>query len=158
MNEEILWTYMTQAERIINDRPLIAVKEGMGEPTPVRVSDLLQPKSSSFLALNLPLSQLFERRWRIVNDLTAEFWRKWKMDYLDTLQERQKWFRRQRELQVGDMVITEVESTPRTFWPLGLIEEVISDEDGLVRTVLVRTSNGVCRRDIRKVYMLEGVE
>ena len=156
MDEEVLWTYLTQAERIINDRPLLAVREEMGEPTPIRVSDLLQPKSSSFVAINLPLSQLVERRWRVVNNLTAEFWRKWKADYLGTLQERQKWFRRYKELQVGDVVITEVESSPRTFWPLGLIEEVIPDGDGLVRTVLVRTSNGVCRKDIRKVYMLEG--
>ena len=83
MDEEVLWTYLTQAERIINDRPLLAVREEMGEPTPIRASDLLQPKSSSFVAINLPLSQLVERRWRVVNNLTAEFWRKWKADYLE---------------------------------------------------------------------------
>ena len=158
MDEESLWTYLTQAERIINDRPLTAVREGVGEPTPIRASDLLQPKSSSFIDINLPLGQLVDRRWRIVNSLTTEFWRKWKTEYLDSLQERQKWFRKEKELQVGDMVITEVESTPRTFWPLGVIEEVTPDGDGLVRTVLVRTSNGICKRDIRKVYMLEGAE
>ena len=158
LNEELLWTYLTQAERIVNDRPLTAVREEMGEPTPIRASDLLQPKSSRFVAINLPLSQLVERRWRLVNDLTAEFWKKWKRDYLATLQERQKWIRMQRELRVGDVVITEVESTPRTFWPLGVIEQVVADGDGLVRTVEVKTSNGTCRKDIRKVYLLEGAE
>ena len=71
MNEEVLWTYLTQAERIINDRPLIAVREGAGEPTPIRASDLLQPRSGSFVAINLPLGQLVERRWRRVNNLTS---------------------------------------------------------------------------------------
>lgn len=156
-DEELLWTYLTQAERVVNDRPLTAVREGDNEPTPIRASDLLQPKSSSFIAINLPMDQLVERRWRIVNALTAEFWRRWKMEYLTTLQERQKWFRKQRELRVGDLVITEVESTPRTYWPLGLIEEVTADGDGLVRTVSIKTSSGVCKRDIRKVYLLEGV-
>ena len=158
LNEELLWTYLTQAERIVNDRPLTAVREGLEEPTPIRASDLLQPKSSSFVAFNLPLGQLVERRWRVVNDLTAEFWAKWKRVYLAMLQERQRWYRQREELQKGDIVITEVESTPRTYWPLGIIEEVIVDEDGLVRTVLVKTSNGAFRRDIRKVYRLEGAE
>ena len=157
MNEEILWTYLTQAERVINDRPLIAVREGAGEPTPIRPSDLLQPKSNSFVAINLPMGQLVERRWRMVNSLTAEFWKRWKTDYLNSLQERQKWFRQERELQVGDLVITEVESAPRTLWPLAIVKEVIPDADGLVRTVIVKTSSGDCKRDIRKVYLLEGV-
>ena len=158
LDEELLWTYLTQAERIVNDRPLTAVREGRGEPTAIRASDLLQPKSSSFIAINLPLSQLVERRWRVVNDLTAEFWKRWKADYLATLQERQKWFRKKRELRVDDVVITEVESTPRTYWPLGVIEDVIADGDGLVRTVVVKTSGGTYRKDIRKVYLLEGAE
>ena len=156
MNEEALWTYLTQAERIINDRPLTAVKEGVDELTPIRASDLLHPKSNKFIAINVPLNQLVERRWRAVNHLTNEFWKRWKTEYLSSLQERQKWFRKERELQKGDVVITEVESAPRTFWPLGVIEEVSPDADGLVRTVVVRTSSGICKRDIRKVYMLEG--
>ena len=156
MDEETLWTYLTQAERVVNDRPLMAVREGAGEPTPIRPSDLLQPKSNSFVAINLPMGQLVEKRWRIVNSLTAEFWKRWKIDYLNSLQVRQKWFRKERELQVGDLVITEVESVPRTWWPLAIVKEIIPDADGLVRTVVVKTSSGEYKRDIRKVYLLEG--
>ena len=157
-DEELLWTYLTHAERIINDRPLMTIRDGIEEPTPIRPSDLIQPKSNSFVAFNLPLSQLVERRWRLVNGLTAEFWKRWKTDYLNSLQERQKWFKKERELRVGDIVIIEAESTPRTLWPLGIIKETTPDSDGLVRTVTVKTSSGECKRDIRKVYLLEGTE
>ena len=158
LNEESLWTYLTQAERIINDRPLTMVRDGQEEPIPIRPSDLLQPKGNDFIAINLPLSQLVEKRWRVVNGLTAEFWKRWKTEYLSTLQERQKWTSKHRGLKIGDLVITEVESMPRTYWPLGLISELTLDEDGQVRTVIVKTSGGMVRRDIRKVYLLEGTE
>lgn len=158
LDEESLWTYLTQAERIVNDRPLTMVREGQEEPTPIRPSDLLQPRGKEFIAINLPMSQLVEKRWRVVNGLTAEFWKRWKIEYLSTLQERQKWTSKHRGLKIGDLVITEVESTPRTYWPLGVINELTPDEDGHVRTVIVKTGGGMIRRDIRKVYLLEGFE
>ena len=156
LDEESLWTYLTEAERVINDRPLTAVREGAGEPIPLRPRDLLQPRGGDCIAMDLPINQLVEKRWRIVNNLVNEFWRRWKTEYLTALQERHKWTRLHRELAKGDVVILEVESTPRTYWPLGIIEETMFDGDGIIRTVLVKTINGVVERDIRKVYRLEG--
>ena len=156
MDEETLWTYLTQAERIINDRPLTSIRDGPNDSIPVRPIDLLQPKGKGITTVNLSLNQIVEKRWRVVNDLTTEFWKRWKTEYLTTLQERQKWTRLQRELERGDVVILQIESTPRTYWPLGIIEEVIKDGDDLARTVVVRTSSGLVKRDIGKLYRLEG--
>ena len=64
----------------------------------------------------------------------------------------------ERELHEGDLVILETESTPRMAWPLGIILSIEKGEDGLVRTVEVKTARGITKRDIRKVYMLEGAD
>ncbi|XP_043234098.1 uncharacterized protein LOC122387733 [Amphibalanus amphitrite] len=43
------------------------------------------------------------RRWRQVQHLATEFWRRWSQEYLQTLQHRQKWTKEERNLQVGDV-------------------------------------------------------
>ena len=52
------------------------------------------------------------------------------------------------------MIITD--PIPRNEWPLGVITECTTDEDGLVRTVEIKTSSGVIKRDIRRICLLEG--
>ena len=94
MNEEMLWTYLTHAERVVSDRPLTALRDDSNEPSPVRPSDLLHPMSHAIISINMPLGQMTERRWR-----------RWKIEYLDTLQARQKWLQRRQDLAIGDVVI-----------------------------------------------------
>ena len=158
MDEEILWTYLSYAERIVNDRPITKVRESVDEPKALRPSDLTQPKGHEVLRFDLPLEVLADKRWKAVSRMTTEFWNRWRKEYLYTLQTRQKWLGLQQELAVGDLVILETESTPRMAWPLGIIVAVHKSEDGLVRTVDVKTNKGMTKRDIRKVYLLEGSE
>ena len=44
---------------------------------------------------------------------------------------------------------------PRGQWPKALVEETLPDSDGVVRQVFVRSANGVFRRDIRQLCLLE---
>ncbi|CAL8098687.1 unnamed protein product [Calicophoron daubneyi] len=44
----------------------------------------------------------------------------------------------------------------RRRWPLGVVEKLVASRDGLVRTVITRTKDGLIRRDIRKVCLLVG--
>ena len=104
------------------------------------------------------LERLAHQRWKVVNYLTAVFWRRWMKEYLPTLQTRQKWISQHRNFVKEDLVIIVTECVPKGQWPLGLIEETIEDSDGMVRTVVVKTSNGRLKRDIRKICLLEGVE
>ena len=52
------------------------------------------------------------------------------------------------------MIITD--AIPRNEWPLGVITECTTDEDGLVRTMGIKTYSGVIKRDIRRICLLEG--
>jgi len=46
-------------------------------------------------------------------------------------------------------------NTPRGRWPKALVEQTFPDSEGIVRQVVVRTADGVYRRDVRKLCMLE---
>ena len=75
------------------------------------------------------------------------------------LQQRQKWLLPQRNFAKGDLVLVGSDNTKRGLWPKGLMEEVYQDENGLVRSVRVRTAASPSMiRDIRKLYLLEVAE
>ena len=46
-------------------------------------------------------------------------------------------------------------NTPRGQWPKALVEGTFPDSEGLVRQVVIRTADGVYRRDVRKLCLLE---
>ena len=46
-------------------------------------------------------------------------------------------------------------NTPREKWPKALVEQTFPDSEGMVCQVVVRTADGVYRRDIRKLLLLE---
>jgi hypothetical protein len=46
-------------------------------------------------------------------------------------------------------------NVPRGQWPKAIVEETFPDSDDVVRRVTVRTTDGVYRRDVRKLCMLE---
>ena len=81
------------------------------------------------------------KRWRRVQYLANVFWSRWKREYLQFLQLRNKWVKPHRNLQVNDIVIVKDDTLARNNWKLGKIVEVSSDEDGLVRKVKVMMSD-----------------
>ena len=71
-----------------------------------------------------------------------------------TLQQRSKWNKEKRNLQVNDIVLLKDENSPRNEWPLGRIQEVEQSNDGLARSVKLKTENGVLRRPVNKLVLL----
>ena len=78
------------------------------------------------------------KRWRRVQYLLNVFWSWWKLEYLQSLQQRSKWHHPQRETQVGDVVIVKYQSETRSHWPLAMVEEVFASKDGHIRKVKLR--------------------
>jgi hypothetical protein len=54
-----------------------------------------------------------------------------------SLQERQKWNKPRRNIQVGDIVLLKDQSIAPNHWKTARVEEADQDEDGLVRKVKV---------------------
>ena len=59
---------------------------------------------------------------------------------------------------VGDFVLFTDETLARGTWSKGLVQDTVTSEDCHVREMLLRTPEGIIRRDIRCVCLLERVE
>ncbi|XP_073986268.1 uncharacterized protein [Rhodnius prolixus] len=91
--EELL-TVVTQVEAILNSRPLCAVSSDPADPEPLTPGHFL-----AFRPLNaLPEKDLTAvnpnrlSRWKLVNRIQQDLWKRWRNEYLHTLQQRSKWF------------------------------------------------------------------
>ena len=96
----------------------------------------------------------YRRRWKHVQHLADQFWRKWLRLYLPELQRRSKWFQVTNDLAVGEVLIVD-EMTPRNLWPLARVIAVTTGRDGLVRSVRVKTRTTELVRPITNIVLLE---
>eukprot|EP00745_Piridium_sociabile_P015413 TRINITY_DN22861_c0_g1_i2.p1 TRINITY_DN22861_c0_g1~~TRINITY_DN22861_c0_g1_i2.p1 ORF type:complete len:272 (-),score=34.88 TRINITY_DN22861_c0_g1_i2:709-1524(-) len=137
LNTSSLRTLFYEVMAIVNSRPLSveSLEDPLG-PLPLTPNHILTAKSSGIL----PPPGVFEgadmvarKAWRRVQFLADEFWRRWRKDFLATLQTRRKWRRRQQNLTKGDVVIVRDQGSCRSDWRLARVEEAYPGDDGLVR-------------------------
>ena len=133
-----LRTFFCEITAIINSRPL-SVKDidDPAGPEPLTPNHLLLLKSEIVLQPpgDFDADAYSRKRWRRVQCLTNQFWRRWRQEYLQNLQERPKWQKKQPNLSKGDVVIVHDESVMRTEWKLGRVIDALAGADGLVRKV-----------------------
>ena len=154
VNDEGLRTFLVEVEKILNDRPITPVSsdpQDLEALTPNHI--LLLHRNSSSPPDKFEESDRFKARWKHVQVLSNEFWQRWTKEYLPTLQERQKWLHPKPNFKVEDLVLMVDKNTPHGQWPKALVEQVFPDSEGMVRQVVVRTADGVYRRDVRKLFV-----
>ncbi|GFX80528.1 integrase catalytic domain-containing protein [Trichonephila clavipes] len=93
-------------------------------------------------------------RWEKITKVVQRTWKKWKSDYLNTLQARSKWITEKNDLMIGEMVLIKEDFLPINTCPLGRILEVYHGSDGKVRVVKVKTQSGEFKRTISKIAVL----
>ena len=158
MDDESINTLMCEVESIVNGRPLTKVSDDPHDLEALTPNHLLllNPGSSFPPGRFSKEDNCSRRRWRQVQYLADVFWRRWIREYLPSLQPRQKWNERCRNVKVGDIVLIVDEKTPRSSWPLARVSQVNANrKDGLVRSVKVKTSTAVLIRPISKIVLLE---
>ena len=156
VNEETLRTFLTEVEKVMNDRPLTKVSddsEDLEALTPNHV--LLLHRNPAWAPVEIDETGKYQARWKHVHLLANEFWQRWTKEYLPALQERQKWLQRRTNLKVGNLVLVADKNIPRGQWPKALVTEVFPDADGVVRRVSVRKADGNYQRDVRKICLLK---
>jgi len=74
------------------------------------------------------------------------FWKRWREEFLATLNTRKKLKDARDNLQIGDVVLVVDQNAPRGQWQLGRADEVFLGQDGRVRVVQVitRGSKRIC--------------
>ena len=142
LNFDQLHTLLCEVESILNGRPLTRASSDPDDARALTPNDILLFNAGITFPPGLfdKHDDYMNRRYRQVQYLTNVFWKRWKNEYLITLQERQKWNSLKENLKVNDLVLVMDVSTSRNSWPLGLVTEVREDRNGLVRSATVRIS------------------
>ena len=165
---EELMTVLWDIEAVINNRPLTYLDEDdQGQAlTPShlfcgrRTLDQPVKEVDPHLGSNLDGSDLAARTKQI-NLAVDHFWRRWLHEYLVELRESHKMKLKQKKInmQKGDVVLIFEAGVKRNKWPMGVINDVISGKDGVIRGAEVKKlTNGkaqVISRPIQKLYPLE---
>ena len=156
LKDEVLETLFCEVEAMVNSRPITKLSDDPGDMATLSPNQLLMLNEGT---KNFPgkfcRGDMYKQRWRFIQYLANEFWKRWLKAYLPELQQRKKWFDKKDNLKVGDVVLLCEEPTPRFMWPLGLIVDVKLGRDGLVRTVKVKTRSTVLIRPVSKCVSLE---
>ena len=161
---EKLRTIVAEVERILNDRPLTYISsDPLDEPlTPAhllygrRISTLPYPGNG-----HIPNSPGFVNHDTLNNvhcsqqNIINQFWHKWKHEYLTSLREyhRNTGSGSQR-IRAGDVVLVH-DDLPRTSWTLAIVDKLNTGGDGIARSAVIRTKNGLTSRPVTKLYPLE---
>ncbi|GFU23654.1 DUF5641 domain-containing protein [Trichonephila clavipes] len=145
-----------KVEGILNSRPL----------TPLRSdADNLDVLTPGHFLIGRPITSIPEpnlidvnenrlSRWEKITKVVQRTWKKWKSDYLNTLQARSKWITEKIDLMISQMVLIKEDFLPINTWPLGRILEAYHGSDGKVRVVKVKTQSGEFKRAISKIAVL----
>ena len=158
LTDEVFRTLLAEAELIVNSRPITTDPEN---PELVALSpiQLLTLKSK----VVLPPPGEFQRediycrkRWRHVQHLANVFWSRYRKEYLQSLQYRNKWNKERRNFCVNDIVLLKDANVPRQQWPMGKVIQVFPSADGLVRSVELKvpTATSTLKRPIQKLVLL----
>ena len=145
---------LTEVESIINSRPLTSVVMDPSADEPLTPNHLLlarSPQDSSSIGVFTKKDNYARKKWRQVQYVVDQFWLRWRKEYLQTLQARQKWTKIQPNLAVDDLVLVNDQAFPRGKWPMGKVIQTFPDKSGHVRQVLVRTQSNTLLRPVTKL-------
>ena len=142
MTDETLRTVFCEIESVVNSRPVTKLSDDPDDGASLSPNQLLLLKTTHLCppCISDP-SDVYRGRWKFVQYIADQFWKKRIVQYIPELQRRAKWFDVKRNFKIGDLVLLKDENTPRYLWPLGLIVEVYKSDDKLVRSVKVKTKS-----------------
>ena len=157
ITDEVLQTVLCQCECVINGRPITKSSDDSDDLEALTPNHLLAMRGIASLPWgNFEQADAYRKRWRCVQYMVSQFWRRWTREYLPLLQARQKWLQVNPNVEIGDLVLIVDEPMPRGLWPLGIVTDTKLGHDGLVRSATVRTRSSEFDRPITKLVHLEG--
>lgn len=149
-------TLLIKIEACLNSRPLILESSDPNDVNALTPGHFLVGGPLTALPntdiTNIPINRL--KYWELVTKKSQEFWKRWKNEYLNKLQQRNKWRLEKREIKIGDIVLVKEDNSPPLHWPLAKIIELHPGTDKITRVVTVKTKTGVYKRPVSKLIYL----
>lgn len=149
-------TLLTQVEAVLNSRPLCPLSASPEETNFLSPGHfligcpLVAPPEPSLLDLR----ENTLSRWQLVQKMTQDFWKRWRVEYLNTLQSRSKWTKPSSNPKIGDLVLLKDQNLPVLQWPLARIIKTHPGTDGVIRVVTVKTKDSEFQRPAVKLVPL----
>ncbi|XP_055713132.1 uncharacterized protein LOC129807708 [Phlebotomus papatasi] len=153
---EELNTVVIQIEAVLNSRPLVAITDDPRDPTSLTPGDFLTWGALTQMPVAQGDIERTDRvqRWELCTKLQYDFFKRWKRDYLHTLQQRHRWNKESPNLVPGDVVLLKSDVAPSLEWPIGLVEKVFPGTDQRVRVAQVKINGRSFLRPVTKLVKL----
>ena len=155
---EEITTILCQIEQVLNNRPLMALTNNPDDIFALTPSMLVNGSRSD--AIPQPCLQTMDarghpaKRFRALQQLLSQFWKRWASEYVASLQPRGKWRQERANLSIDDVVLITDDGIPPLQWSIGRVTQLKFGHDSLARVALVRTSRGEFTRPVSKLRRL----
>ncbi|GFU77929.1 integrase catalytic domain-containing protein [Trichonephila clavipes] len=125
-------TIIIQIEGILNSRPLVPLSDNINEYEVLTPGHFIigRPISAIPEPAILDISDNRLSRWQYTTKCVQTIWKRWKNDYLNHLQQRNKWQFEKNNVAVGCLVLLKENDLPPCKWAMARILEVIYGTDG----------------------------
>ena len=143
-----------EVEAILNSSPLSLASSDPNDLTPLTPNHFLMLIPPTPVSCNSHLSETYRKRWKMVQLLANNFWKRYQHEYLSELQVRQKWNNTKNNMQPGDVVLLLDESLPRCHWSLGRVSKVYKRLDHLMRSCDIVAVGKEYKRSFNKFVYL----
>ncbi|XP_043201259.1 uncharacterized protein LOC122370062 [Amphibalanus amphitrite] len=156
LSDEELQTAFCKVEALMNTRPLTVLSNDPTDDQPLTPANFLVGHTAIEMTVSSDSNEAGVRqRWKRIQQLSTEYWRRWLREYLPSLQRRQKWLDPKPDIAPGDVVLVVDPSSPRGKWPMGRIDQVMRGDDGHVRVASVRMRDKIVTRPVTKMVRLD---
>lgn len=141
-----LITLLCQIECALNSRPICSLSDDPDDLNFLTPGHFIMGRNPATLPEEslLDINENRLTKWQRTQQMYQNFWHHWSREYLSNLQHRSKWFSKEENLLVGELVILKEDDLPPTKWLMGRVIEVHPGSDGL-HHVLTRPIHKLCR-------------
>jgi len=134
LSREEFHTMLLHTASIVNSTPLWEPAESPNDPEPICPQHLLTQRDDNCNSHNNrpavynanDLQAYGANRWKRVEALAEEFWQYWQHYLYQIGTKKEKWFKPERNAQVGDLVLMKDKNSPRLNWSTGTITQAMT--------------------------------
>lgn len=149
-------TLCTQIEAVLNSRPLTPLTSDIEDLQALTPGHFLigQPLVALPSSENQDMESNLLTRWKKINILVTNFWKKWHLDYLQNLQLLPKWYQNKIQPEIGSLALIKDRNLPPLTWKLARVISFFKNTDNVIRTVTLKTPTGVTSRAVSELCFL----
>ncbi|XP_059622191.1 uncharacterized protein LOC132265511 [Phlebotomus argentipes] len=153
---EAFSTILCEIEACLNSRPLCAMSVEPEDEEILTPGHFLIGQPVRLLpsedVTDVPINRL--KRYELLQRAVQSFWKRWKDEYLTSLQQRPKWMKESSSLQPGDLVLIKEDNVKPGEWARGRVIECHPGKDNITRVVSLKTAGGIVKRAVNRLAKL----